>query len=88
MDGALELFDGPSMLPCMAKTPSIEKCFEAIEAAVEALEHEDLALNDAFTQYENGLKFLQQAKQQLDQYEARLETLNAALENEDDEEAS
>ena len=69
----------------MAKVPSVEKCFEAIEEAVEALENEDLALDAALSQYESGLKFLQMAKQQLDKYEKRLETLNAALEVDSEE---
>lgn len=70
----------------MAKSPSIEKCFEAIEEAVEALESEDLALDSALSTYESGLKFLRLAKQQLDKYEERLETLNASIELDDESE--
>ena len=67
----------------MAKTTSVEKCFEIIESAVEALESDDLSLDDALGKYEEGLKFLRQAKQQLDKYEARLDTLNAKLDDDD-----
>ena len=64
----------------MAKTPSIEKCFELIEESVEALEGDDLSLDAALGKYEAGLKYLRLAKKQLDSYEERLETLNASIE--------
>ena len=70
----------------MAKTPSVEKCFEAIEDSVAALESDELSLDAALGKYEDGLKFLRLAKQQLDKYEERLDTLNAALDLEDGEE--
>ena len=69
----------------MAKNPSIEKCFELIEESVEALEGDDLSLDAALTKYEAGLKYLRLAKQQLDTYEERLETLNASLDVEEEE---
>ncbi len=72
----------------MAKTPSVEKCFAAIEDAVAALESDELSLDAALGKYEDGLKFLRLAKQQLDAYEERLDTLNAALDVEDAEDAA
>ena len=59
----------------MAKQPSIEDQFTVIEEAIAALETGDLALEEALSRYEAGLKSVRQAKAQLDRYAARLEEL-------------
>ena len=59
----------------MAKQPSIEDQFTVIEEAIAALETGDLALEEALSRYEAGLRSVRQAKAQLDRYAARLEEL-------------
>ena len=61
----------------MAKQPTIEDQFLAVEKAVEALESGELPLEEALTRYETGLKAVRQARTLLDSYAARLEELRA-----------
>ncbi|MFW5845568.1 MAG: exodeoxyribonuclease VII small subunit, partial [Planctomycetota bacterium] len=39
--------------------PTLQDCFESIEAVIEDLEDGDLPLEDAFARYEAGLRSLQ-----------------------------
>ncbi len=59
----------------MAKVPSIEDHFAAIESAVASLEGGDLPLEEALARYEAGLKAVRQAKGLLDRFATRLEEL-------------
>jgi exodeoxyribonuclease VII small subunit len=64
----------------MAKPPSIEEHFHAIEEAVAALEAGELPLEEALKRYESGLKAVRAAKGQLDAFQARLEELKGGPE--------
>ena len=61
----------------MARAPSLEDQFQAIEQAVAALEGGELPLEEALKRYEQGLVAVRQAKILLDRYQARIEELRA-----------
>jgi exodeoxyribonuclease VII small subunit len=66
--------DKPPVEQPAAPVP-IEEHFQVLEAAVEALESEELSLDEAMRRYETGLLAVRQATAQLDRYRARLEEL-------------
>lgn len=61
----------------MAKTPSIEQCFAAVEKAIADLEDGELPLESSLAVYEAGLKSVRQARQHLDAFAKRLEAMRA-----------
>lgn len=54
---------------------TIEDCFQGIEDTVAALEAGELPLDQAFKRYEAALGMVRLARQHLDRFQARLETL-------------
>jgi exodeoxyribonuclease VII small subunit len=63
----------------MSKTVPIERYFEQIEGAIEALEDGELPLEEALQRYEAGLKSVRQARGLLDRFEARIAELQDSL---------
>ena len=63
------------MLVDMSKKPSLEQCFEKIESVIDALQSEDVPLEQALKQYEQALEHARIAREQPDTFEAKLEEL-------------
>lgn len=63
----------------MAKSVPIERYFEQIEGAIEALEDGELPLEEALQRYEAGLKSVRQARGLLDAFETRISELQESL---------
>lgn len=68
-----------------SKTVPIETCFEQIEEAITALEDGELPLEDALKRYEQGLVRLRQARELLDRFQGRIDELQSALDEDDDD---
>lgn len=54
----------------------LEKAFDQLEKAVEALEQEDISLEESFQVYKNGMELLKQCNQAIDQVEKQVLVLN------------
>ncbi|MCQ2540501.1 MAG: exodeoxyribonuclease VII small subunit [Acetatifactor sp.] len=68
----------------------IEQQFERLEEIVEALEGEELSLEEAFNVYQEGMNLLKQCNDQMDQVEKKVLALSAdgslsELDREDEE---
>lgn len=59
----------------MAKKPTIEQCFAAVEKAIADLEDGELPLEASLSVYELGLKNVRQARAHLDAFAKRLEAM-------------
>jgi len=56
---------------------TIEETFAKIEETIERLEQEDIALEDAFTAYSEGMKLLKDCNDQIDKVEKKVLKLAA-----------
>ncbi len=56
---------------------TIEETFAKIEETIEKLEQEDIALEDAFTAYSEGMKLLKDCNDQIDKVEKKVLKLAA-----------
>ena len=54
----------------------LEKAFDQLEKAVEALEQEDISLEESFRVYKNGMELLKQCNQAIDRLEKQVLVLN------------
>lgn len=70
----------------MAKAKTIEENFDRLEEIIENLENSDLSLEEAFKQYEAGIKLAAECNKQLDKVEKQIIVLrNQSDENNGDE---
>ena len=56
---------------------TIDETFAKIEETIEKLEQEDIALEDAFTDYSEGMKLLKDCNDQIDKVEKKVLKLAA-----------
>ncbi|MDF7666366.1 exodeoxyribonuclease VII small subunit [Orbaceae bacterium ESL0727] len=57
------------------KDPSFEEILQQLETVVTHLENGDLPLDEALSEFENGIKLARTGKQQLQQAEQRIQIL-------------
>lgn len=60
------------------KGPSLEDLFEEIEGILEKMEDKDVALEESFLLFEDGMKKLKQCSLKIDQVEKKMLALNDA----------
>ena len=58
------------------KTVSLEEMFEKIEDVIARLEDPDVPVEDAFTEYEAGMKLLKECNDKLDRIEKKVLALS------------
>ena len=58
------------------KEKSLEEMFESIEGVIGKLEDPDVPIEDAFAQYENGMKILKECNDKLDRIEKKVLVLS------------
>lgn len=54
----------------------LEEAFEKLEKTVEALEREDISLEESFRIYKEGMELLKKCNQEIDQVEKKVLVLN------------
>ena len=54
----------------------LEEAFEKLEKTVEALEREDISLEESFRIYQEGMELLKQCNLEIDQVEKKVLVLN------------
>lgn len=58
------------------KELNLEEAFEQLEKTVEALEQEDISLEESFQIYKDGMELLKKCNQAIDQVEKKVLILN------------
>ena len=57
------------------KKLSVEEAFAEIEARIQALDSEDLSLEDSFKQYQEGMNLLKQAHEAIEEVEKKVQKI-------------
>lgn len=60
----------------MAKELTLEQTFEKIEDLIEALEQEDISLEDSFKAYQEGMKLIKNCNEKINKVEKKVLVLN------------
>ena len=58
-------------------TPGIEQCFERLDAMLSEMEAPDCRLEESFRLYEEGVRLIRTARQQISRVEQRLQILDS-----------
>ena len=67
----------------MAKKETFKQSMERLDAIIEALDHNEIELEDAIKLFEEGLQLVKNCDAQLKQFEQRMNVLLADEEEED-----
>ena len=60
----------------MKKTVTLEDNFSKIEEIIAKMEQPEIALEDSFALYQNGVQILKECNQMLDEVEKKMQALN------------
>ena len=70
----------------MGKSKTIEENFDRLEEIIGSLENNDLSLEEAFKEYEAGIKLAAECNKQLDKVEKQIIVLRSPYDDKDGDE--